>query len=507
MAVQVKTLNQLHPSLDPTWYDKIRQLYTGGKSWHEHVGEWLPQQPMEPPKVWAFRKARATYQNIFGGVVDFYPAYVFSAQPKIASTDAFYVDLQTSTDGGNEKWSTFWSNALTDMLLDQRVWIWVNLPKAQETVDGEPVAFTDLAAQTASGALNAHLKRMKAENVRDFVMGDDGLLEWIVFHEAFSERKQLNEPRVNVHHWTFIDRANVTVYEWRQGTGANAKDAPGPEDVADELGTMAHGLKNAVPVIPLEVKRGLWLGEKLFDPVVSLLRGRNDLDWGLYHVAHPLLVLISKKTPESPTLGAGHYFRLSRDQEGSDDAKYLEPPGTNLKTLAADVDRRRTEVFRTAHQMAMAADPSAAEASRSGSSKVLDYKMTEIICDAYAQVIEDGMVAALRMIAQIRAGMGAPDVLAITGMEARNRPSLEVFLNSLVLATDAKQMSATFRKEAAKAQAERVIGTEIDDETMKKIREEIEAAPDDLSAMFGFGSPDSMNQDPDDVKEPDEPEE
>lgn len=496
MSVQVKTLNTVHPSIDLKRCADIRALYEGGREWHERLSTWLPQHPMEGPTTWEKRKARATYQNVFGGVVDLYPAYIFSAAPQIASEDEYYAALEKDATGTGENWAGLWADVLTDLLLDRRSWVMLTLPRSEE-------GFADFGAQMDAGALDAKLSRIDCRHVRDFEYGDDGSLLWIIFHDTFSRRADPAEPRRNVHRWTLITSEEVAVYEWIQSD--DERPNPSPEDTVEEVDRFLHGFKRngraSVPVVELDVKKGLWLGEKAYDPVVSLIRGRNDLDWGLYHQAHPLLILSTRTEPGNPTLGAGHYLRLVRDADGMDDAKFVEPAGNGLAALAEDVDRRRTEVFRVAHQMAMSADPDAVQVARSGASKAMDYAMTKIVADHYASMIEEAMNDLLALIQELRDGPTArTEPPTVSGMEARNRPPLETFLNALAMSTDAKMMSSTFRKEAAKAQAQRVLGPEVGEQTMTTIREEIDAQDDDadMRSIFGLPSPGGSGDEDDD---------
>lgn len=475
--MKVKLLQASHPAHDPHEVERHRALYEGGQRWHDLIDTWLPKAQVEPDELWVRRKALATYFNHAGPIVDFFGAYLFAEAPSVDGvTGSWLEDWLGDVDLQGTSLATFFREAFVEACQARRAWVWVNLPRRPEGL--EPLSLAD---EERAGLLDAHLVLLP--DVHSWGVDEAGRVSWVVSREVFERRASLEEEPRAVWRWTHITRTRIQRYEW---TAKEGQARPLPEDEALLVEDVAHGF-GELPVARLELPAGLWLMRKLHDPAVSALRARNDLDWGLHRGAHSLLAITGAWESAQPTLGPGYWLQLYRDQHGADEAKFIEPSGASLTILAEDLKARRDDLYRVAQQMALAADGQSTQMARSGESKKRDYQATEIVLAAYADLVRGFIADTVRLVARARRVEAAP---TIKGLDGWQNESLDVFLAALAQATEAKQLSPTFRKLAARRQAERILGAEVDPEELQEIRDEIEASDPDAAdrALFGLGA-------------------
>lgn len=500
----VKTLNQTHPDRDVQLALELDALRRGGKAWRALMETWLPKRAVEPHEIYAERKDLALYTNEFGPIVAMVAAYLFGEAPVIDGPEGDYWEaLAQDCDHQGTPWARWWRELTLSALTQRQVWAWVNLPSRA----GIEVA--SLADELGGGLLDAFLVDLDIGQVLDWAEQDPqvaaqrGRLKWVLFRDIVHRRDDPLQARTKVWRWTLITDQVIQRWEWSDPEGKKA--APADEDEATEVFNAQHGC-GCCPVVMLELPQELWLGHRMRDPAVGLLRARNELSWALHQSANELLVVTARWAEdgkEDPTLGHGHYLKLSRDTDGVDQASFIAPSGMALQHLSEDVASKRRDLYRVVQQVALDVEPNASQQRASGESKKQDWQALDILLNAYAELARDAMQAVAKLIARIR--READGDIAVTGLDGWQSEDLMTFLEAGAMATDARQLSPQFRKALARRQARRLLGSEVSAEELAVIEKEIEEAdpaeglmPPALASMPGQQPGAGSNGTPDD---------
>ena len=473
--MQVKLLNAKHPEHRAYRLRQLRALAEGGPAWHELRAQWFPQRSMEPGDVYQERLSLALYQNHAGSEIGLIAAMLFSETPTWDGLVGDYWDsLADDADRAGTPWRRWWRELFTSAQIGRRAYVWVNLPARDAALE-----VGSRADEERLGLLDAYLVPFTADQVIDWEVDERGGLQWLIAHDVVQLRSGPGAPRGRVHRWRAFDAQHITVWEW---TGTEGKLDPGPDDEATEVAKIAHGL-GQLPVVALELPKELWTMSKLEDAAVAATRARNEHSWALHQAANELLTITSTWGDEEPHLGHGHYLKLTRDATGgADSAEYVAPTGVAFRYLAQDVKDTRDELYRVVQSMALAVGTDDKGGPESGDAKAMDWKALEVVLAAYQDLVVGAMRKVLRLIAKAR-GEDARE-LAVKGLAGWASEDLGTFLEAASMATDARQMSSTFRKVIARRQAERLLQDEVSAAELEAIRKEIDEAPDE-DPLFG----------------------
>src|SRR5690606_36977199 len=114
----------------------------------------------------------------------------------------------------------------------------------------------------------------------------------------------------------------------------------------------------------------------------------------------------------------------------------------------------------------------------SAESKERDWQAAEIVLAAYAARVKEAVRGVLDLVAFVR----RLDVseLQVTGLEGWHQEDLTTELEAMALASDARVLSSTFKREIAKLQASRILGGRVKQDILDAVHTEIDGAPDDL---------------------------
>lgn len=480
--MKVSILDQTHAEYDGERLQELRALHEGGAAWDALKNTWFPKFARESTDVWKDRKEQAEYVNHAGPVVSMLSALLFSSETQADGADgAYYAGLREDCDGQGTDWDDLWREQLEDAQVGGWSAVWINFPAKPEDAVVESVADQD-----QFGLRNAFLVPLSAEQIRNWGVDANGL-SWVMLRGVFSRQLGPTEPARTVYRWTAITRETVTTWEW---VSQEDKLVPGSDEDVQQLSQVQHGVKDpagrpALPVVPIELPPGLWTMGKLRGPALKLTRAENDLDWALHQAANELLVIKTRATAGEVKTGHGAYLILGVD----DDASFVGPSGVAFEHLDKRVTSTREDLYRVVHQMALAADQGAAEASRSGESKSMDWQAMEIILAAFQALVIEAMQRCLRLIAASRGEPTVAKAATVGGLEGWKTEDLTAWLESVLLAGDASKLSPTYRKEVAKHEVRRLLEGKVDEKTMQAIEKEIDAADATDSFFAGVTPP------------------
>jgi hypothetical protein len=475
--MKIKILNQRHPENNAARIARLSSLAEGGPAWHDMVEDWLPKRAVEPTDVYTERKSLATYINHAGSVLDLLAAMLFAEAPKVEGLpdDEYYHQLLNDCDGTGTPWRRWWRETFTHALTGRRCYAWINLPPRNG------IEATSRADEEQAGYLEAYLVRVTPEQVLDWGTDQRGRMQWLIWLDVLDERGDVESPRSVRWRWTYVDGSRVRQWEW---TPQGGQSTPDDNDDAVETLAIEHNA-GRLPVVPLVLPKPLWLMHRVEDAAVAAMRARNEHSWALHQAANELLVLKRDwDDGKAPELGHGHYLKLDAPD---DEASYVSPTGIAFEYLEHDVEHTREDLYRVLQAMALSADSDSQKARLSGESKDQDWKATQILLAAYHDHVTSAMTETAKAIMSIRHD-GDSNEVAVSGLDGWQTDDVEAFLAQCALANDARALSPTFRRVAARIQAARVLQDEATAEEKEAIRKEIETAPDPMEmADYGLG--------------------
>lgn len=465
--MKVKALRQRHPSYDGRELAENRALHEGGARWHALLSTWFPQQEFEPPSVYQERLKTMAYRNDAGPLIDMISAWLFAEPPAVEKLPKgdFWSQLLSNVDRAGTDWGSWWAERLLDAMVGRRAYAWVNLPAPSAT---PPASRAD---QEQAGLLNAYLVGLTPEEVIDWGHNEQGALSWLIVEQRVSERAGPEAARQVAWRWLYIDATVVRLWTWTPSD--SQVQEPQDDDEAVERPRVEHGF-GRMPVTELCLPVGLWAMRKLHDPAVALMRGRHDLDWWLNRSAHamPVIKRAGVGGGEAPVVGSGYYIEIGE----KDEFGWSEPPGHTAGILASDVKSRREDLYRVVQAMAMSVDGNAARSRTSGESKRQDWQAMDIVLAAYARLMHDAMLETIRLVGVAR--QEPLDGVTTKGLDGFQNTDLSDWLDQATMALPFVK-SETFRKVVAKRTAERLMGDDIDEETLRKVHAEVDASVED----------------------------
>jgi hypothetical protein len=476
--MKIGILDQKNGEYDPKEMARHRALYAGGKAVRVLLDELLYKGQNEADQRFQARKDRAYYVNHCASIVDQLVAWLFSAQPRVASDpadpDEFWKDFIGNCDLGGHSLHQFQQERLREAFITRRAWTLVELP-TRDAAQQQP---SSLADEDRAGMRRAYLVALPTESVIDWEYDEDGELLWATVKNESRPRPDPSQPRgLRVVTWTIYDRQRWTRYEWRQKKpGVTWTD----KEDAKEIGSGLHTF-DRVPLDELCLPEGFYLLGKVADHLVESFNARNAKSWGMYTglFAMPVHKKVQSADGSDTSINRSYFGNGYGIEIGHDEDLYLlEPSGASFTTAKEHIAELKDELYRVVHQMALSADNSAGAMKRSGDSKAQDKESSEIVLQALSQIEAPNREAKLNLVAAGRKDKVEWDV---TPVEKFSLQSAGEVIQDCTLAGAAGVRSKTFEKERQKKLAAALL-PDLEEEKAKQIDEEIdenvEADPD-----------------------------
>lgn len=479
--MKIKALNAAHPDYDAEELGLQRALAEGGKSFHGVKRTLFPQRAnVEPEDVYKERVSLLLYENHAGGMLELVCAMLFAEPPQMDGipSSPYWTELLEDCDRQGTSWADFWRGVLKDALICECGYAWANLPARDPSLE-----VNNRAEEEAAGLLDVFLVNIEPEQVINWREDSTGKLQAIMVKDCTSTWLGPDKGTRKVWRWRYIDAEQIRTWTWESPSGQPERP-PQDGDEAQEQPPIFHGV-GRLPVVRIKLRPALHAMRKLQDPAVRATRARNEHSWALHQSANELLVFKRQwGDGTTPALGHGHYLELERE----DSAEYVAPSGVALSFLEKDVAATREELYRALQQMALAADSDATRARMSGESKGQDWKAAEILIAALAPYALKAMREGAEVIAAARGEQLTE--LTVSGLDGYQQEDLEGWLLAVGLASEARQMSPTFRKVVARREAVRLVGDVATEQELQDIQKEIEDAElDPLGMPLPGGGP------------------
>lgn len=479
-TVRIDRLRERHPvySEFADEWRRLRLLYQGGGRLKACAGEFLTPRPHEPGAQLAQRWARLTYQNILGSGLGWYLSALFRDGAQIDYTSAKGAGsslLEPATAGGKmgkttttgeSIYSEFLGDAdrarhslfevardcFEDVLLTQRAYLMVDFPRASA-----PVA--NRMMERELGLDRPHVMRLSPDTVTNWGEDAHGNLDWAIIENVRLAGDPLQENRPQIQTWMVVDRQEYAVYQV----------AAGNKDWADLVESGPHALSqiNRVPIERWVAPDSMWLGDRVYLPVVDHLNQENTLSWQLFMGNLAIPVIISDGDVAFG-VGEASYIKLPTGSS----YQWSEPAGTTIAASQQRCDSLREEIYRQLHLQAQARSNAATPAAQSGISKAQDVAPSKDILDGFGDLLRPALT---RLLETVALAIGDDQAkFTVRGFSFAEGTTASV--TRLIEARMAVIPSDTLMAELEKAAALELLG-DATVETKATVCREIDAAP------------------------------
>lgn len=475
--MQLGILDTTHPTYDKHRWSEVCSLARGGNCYKQHLGDFLPRNPVEPEDVYAQRRREAHLTSYTAGIINLYTSWLFAASfsvkaykrgsdEPVGELDKFYGEFQEDV-GYETQLSTFMKGRFRAALENHVGAFVVELPSD----DGVPPA--DRAEYEERGLGRATLKAIDREELLDWEEDELGELKWAIVRTTVQDRSSWMAGRDwCIDTWRVYDRTEVRTFQLRYKSG----NRPSKFDLeVPEIDRAPHGFER-VPLVRLSVARELCIGEQTYDPQLEHFRVENALSWLIRRscYAQPVLHLEDGENG-LPTIGAGYAIVIGKD----DKFAWTTPPATPFDILQKKLDAKREDIYRIVHQMAQAVDNNAETVGRSAASKEIDAAATRILLNEYGTFVSKAIEETYELISEAR---GDSDYeWSVEGFSGYDTATVASLIANAQAARELGIPSSTFTKELCTKTALALL-PEVDQRIKDTIRKEIADAEFDVSS-------------------------
>jgi hypothetical protein len=501
-SVTYKALNSKNDTYDGAYLRRLKAFYKGGKALLRNpqvMADVFPRYRDESDKVYEQRCARAFYLPYAGEILNFIVASIAAERLEVAQTSGeegaepppldewwaeFFKDV--SPPGGKvTPLHDYVKDAILDALQGKVSWHRADMPK--------PGEFASYADQERAGALDAYVVPLDSECVIDWEEDASGELTLVVTHSCESKRASLAEGREMV---TDIWRV-YTPTEWARYEFTHKKCEPITESQLIPLvGTAAHSF-GRVPILRLDVGDGLWAMDNIEATVRTHFNVNSARIWAMLQALFPELYefLGPEESAGAAVIGGNQKdeSRAKRQRRGQgfvqergkdDDARFIGPDSAPFAESRETCGDLRTEIHRVTHQMALAADNSAAALGRSADSKGHDKASAVVVFEALGRLARKFAQDICDMVARGRQNKDMVGKWQAKGMAKFDAISVDAEVERSVNLESVSIPSATFQR-LRKLELAKAVLPEMTPEQIDAIEDELEEAITPESFMVG----------------------
>jgi hypothetical protein len=522
-----KVFCERHPEYDADLWAECRALYSGGPKLlrnEDLMKRVFPMHRHEDAEVYKERTKRAHYFPYAGSIIDQLVAGLgadpISIQPEAAEGEddgdrlpKWWRDFLTDVSpkgGKRQSCQALLMETIREALITRRAWILVDLPQTpEEYVEDAP---DSLLAQERAGLLDPYAISIPSEYVIDWQADQNSELEWALVCDAEDRRNGLGATREHVTKtFTHYDRESWKRYQITYHRG----DPPKPNTPVPFLDEGKHPF-GKVPLRCLELPEGLWAMGKLESLAREHLNKRNAVAWAEYKALFAILYEFlapeegvnmqpNSEAGEDPdrwrnqTRGQGY----SQGRGHQDRAEFIGPDVGPFKEGRESCAQIMREMFRVMFLMAQSADMGSGAMRRSGESKAEDGKVAKVVLGALGVFLRDLMRDVVELVGTARSDL-ALEPRVDGGESFESTDVMGAVAEAVELLNGVPQKSPTFMKAYLLRTYKTVMGAELTEDDVARIREELEqqiSAEEmayDVNTMLGqVGGDDDDDPDPD----------
>lgn len=406
MGISIKELQKTHKKYRPDLIRTYSDIYEGGEAFEENRETYLRFRPSEKTSAGkAQRKSRvdsSSYNNITAGLVDWLSQCVVQNPPCVLAKPktppepvdpkkpidpkkdplAFWHKLNDATDGTSNL-SALVRAELLELLVQGRSYIYVEFP---DGVENETVE-----ARRERGGLDARLTFVGASEVDHWQKNSKGEYVWIRTHcvEEISPDRY-SAATIERHTWIYHSNTETETFIAER----DIKKKSWPEGMMVEGVVKPHSL-GAIPLIPLELERGLHLLNRIKSTALALYNRQNARSYSLdtQCFAQPVSVL-----PEGTTMGnaqSSENVIMTLPVQGTFEFKV---PAVNFEAIRQDVSDLKDELFGSVQATILSAAQKTQSPRQSAKAKAADFEGLEILLGVFASTLIDALEKAVEMI-------------------------------------------------------------------------------------------------------------
>lgn len=468
-TAKTKDLNQLHPEFaaNADLYADLSILNAGGQTLKQNAIRFLRKRPKELGSVFNARLNAVTYDNLLAAITSWYTAKLFENPLQIdvqvpgetmsADESTFYTTLFKNADRAGNTLEKLFERLTADTLVFGKGYFLIDLPKSD-------VPATNLQEQIASGALNPYFVHVSPASVINWQCDAYGRFEWVVVHTINQEATFLGTVET-VERWRYYSKTDYAIYESRYEK--NKK-----ESTANLVSTGRHALadEQEVPVRMICADDRLWLGSRVYLPLIEYLNCDNGYGWALSLANAPFPVFTDGKDGKvDASQTVAEYGSISLPNEGK--FEFVEVEGKSFESSQRRLDSLKDSIYRACHLLPHAKSSKGSD-YQSGLAREVQMQPASDVLNVIGSLIRGAIENALSCVAAIRGDSVIVDVAGMNFAEdqAGDLVALVLELKSLNIPSD------TLTKEAQK----KVVRTFLSDKgpaLLQKICDEVEAAP------------------------------
>ena len=472
----VSLLDQKHPFYKEhadMWTD-LHYLYNNGDELRRNASRFLRPRPKEPSDLLAARLARFDYEDVIGTIAGYYTAKLFREAPQIdirpvgpngtaspADLDQkgkdYFAGLMRNINGGGKSLLEELQASFLNAFLYKTGWAVIDRPNTDNALS--------YADQIAGGFESPKMLTVDPLMVYNWSEDADGNLEWVIISMRTTSGNWDEKPKI-ADVWYVFDRQNYRIYSSAVASGQALSNERAQAVLVGE-GQHAMAAENRVPVRRFTLPAAYWVGNRLYLTALAHLNALNELNWALMLGCLSQIVIMSDDEVKL-VRSESAYIKLSRD----DKIATTEPSGTTFRIQQDNVDKKREEMYRTAHLMHMGRSSASTPTNMSGESKKADMTPSSEVLEGIGEMLSEFIKNVLEDLGAVRM---KPVKVSVTGFAFAKEVTGDQ-ITADQAAIDMGVPSETFRKEIFKKVALRAV-PQSSREIRDRIVEEIDDAP------------------------------
>ena len=511
-ALGFGVLRQRHDDYDPSTWRELLDLYEGGYALAKNARRYMPQLANESDTRYDDRLKSAGYIGYLGQIVDYFVSSLFSQDIAVSeapdaadpttpggkSDAAAYSAFAHDADLAGNPFAAVLRGAFRNAILLRRALLCVDFPTPPEAA-----VVVTRADEDAIGVNRPYVYEVPLEQVINWERDRFGAWTFAVIYTCETKQASPAVMRGTAH----LHRFKVWTRE-ADGRGAHwhlyeKLEQPQVERFTDDtiIPMVDHGSTtfDVIPLVTLEVKAGLWVGNKLgtlakehYCRRASLVAAENVSMVAIPFIKRgPEMSAIGQALPSAtqqrPGRGADPIGQANSrgwvDIGSDDELGFAEPIGACYAGVRQELGELKDEMHRIVHQMAASvASGSKTQQSRSGDSKRQDRAAEAVVLGQYGKDVRE---AAKKVYDVISAARAEKVVWVARGLDRFETDDRAALLAEAVQVDLVAIPSKTFKAEY-KTQIAMGLVANAPPETQDIIRQEILDGTDDEDELRGL---------------------
>lgn len=381
--LKVSDLDREHPEYtlrQPTW-GGLDLLYQSGDVLYQNANVFLKRRPKEPSDVYGSRCDVFNSTPILGNITGWYASAAFAKPIDFITKQSGIEDIEQAvniTPEAAEFTSTWFANCdatqtplaqffqlvFEGLIIYRDQYVLIDLPQTDYT------KYSSLLDQRKAGALDPILRKYDPLSILNWSEDDNGNLQWCVL-KTTDYITHIAAPTTYRERWYIYDADEVTAYEATSDWDNRATLIRDKARLANRLPNYPrpHALSDygIMPITRWSLPQGLWLGNRVYLPLIKHLNMENALDWQILNCALAQLAVFGEYE-DNPQISEVAWHKFPKDTE----VRWLEPEGKSIAIHRDRVADLREECYRSCYLIDQARTNKSTPTAQSGISKEQD---------------------------------------------------------------------------------------------------------------------------------------